>query len=267
MIALLTRPEDGHKGTFGHAMIIAGQYGMTGASILAAKACLRSGVGKVTVHIPTRNNDILQVAVPEAILEHDKHPLHYSSPSPLLGINAVAIGPGLGTHEDAANALKEQLSGIKNLPLVLDADALNILSEHPSWIEAVPPQSILTPHGGELARLLSATGLSIEAFVERYQVHLVAKGHPTIVHHPGGAQHICNKGNNGMATAGSGDVLTGIIVALLAQGYAPAEAAELGVTLHAMAGDLAAQNLGTHSLIASDIIDYLPKAFLSHNTL
>lgn len=280
-IALKPRPEDGHKGTFGHAMIVAGKYGMAGASVLAAKACLRSGVGKVTVHIPQQNNDILQIAVPEAIIEHDADAKFFSTTCNLSGITALAIGPGLGTDAISASALHKQLIEAgncsskeqKGMPTIVDADALNILSQHIGWMDYLPDDVIITPHVGELRRLAEAIsaeksisfGRDIsscsEYIAKEYHCHVVQKGHPTIVFHPDGTSYRCAYGNDGMATAGSGDVLTGIIVALLAQGYTCSEASEIGVTLHALAGDAAAHDLGHHSMIASDIIACLPKAF------
>lgn len=288
-LQLKPRPEDGHKGTFGHAMIVAGKYGMAGASVLAVKSCLRSGVGKVTMHIPQKNNDIVQIAVPEAIIEHDNNCSVFSSTCNLAGINAIAIGPGLGTDPVSADALHRQLIEIGNgfqhgvssnnngIPTVLDADALNILSQHSEWLDELPQDTIITPHVGELRRLAESISLSssdipftketfdskacAKYFADKYHCHVVMKGHPTVVFHPDNTAYTCNFGNDGMATAGSGDVLTGIIVALLAQGYDCKEASEIGVTLHALAGDAAAQDLGHHCLIASDLIAYLPKAF------
>ena len=255
---LKARPADGHKGTFGHALIIAGQYGMAGASVLAARSCLRSGAGKLTVCCPQKNNDILQMSVPEAILRHDVSATHFSEPIDISGYDAIAIGPGLGTSAETAQALHEQLLAIKSsssrCPLILDADALNIISQNPSWAADIPDGTIITPHKGEQKRLRDAN-INLERFI------LVDKGHPTRIILPTHDVFTCPYGNSGMATAGSGDVLTGIIVGLLAQGYEPQDAAILGVTLHALAGDAAAADLGPHSVIASDITEHLPQAF------
>ena len=251
-----TRPADGHKGTFGHALIISGKYGMAGTSVLAARSCLRSGVGKVSVGIPRRNNDILQIAVPEAILVHDANEERFTTPIAPAPYDAIAIGPGLGTADDTAEALHQQLLLCKSaadVPLVLDADALNILSQHPEWAGDIPDDTILTPHGGEYRRLTDA-GIDLSRFI------LVRKGHPTHIV-TCDDEYVCPWGNDGMATAGSGDVLTGIIAGLLVQGYAPLDAALLGVSLHALAGDAATAVLGSHSVIASDIINHLPAAF------
>jgi NAD(P)H-hydrate epimerase len=255
---LKPRPQDGHKGTFGHALIIAGKYGMAGASVLATKACLRTGVGKVTVLCPHKNNDILQIAVPEAILRHDPSETLFSEAIDIEAYDAVAIGPGIGTSTETALALHEQIKRIKESsqkrPLLMDADALNILSHNPSWADDIPDGTIITPHKGEQKRLRDA-GINLNKFI------LVDKGHPTKIILPSNNVYTCPYGNDGMATAGSGDVLTGIITGLLAQGYDSESAAILGVTLHALAGDAATAALGSHSVIASDIIDFLPEAF------
>lgn len=256
------RPEDGHKGTFGHALLVSGCYGMAGASVLAGKGCMRSGVGKLTVHIPRRNNDIMQISLPEAILHHDTGEMCWTS-SPFESClpnkySAIGIGPGIGREDKTAEALYKTLLELNftEVPLVLDADALNILAEHPQWTDTIPNDTIITPHPLEYRRLMEA-GACLD------NVILVLKGHPTTITIPSNpsAQYECPYGNNGMGTAGSGDVLTGIILGLLAQGYPPRDAAMLGVGLHALSGDLAASELGQHSLIASDLIDYLPQAF------
>ncbi len=256
----MQRNPKGHKGTFGHALLIAGQWGMAGASILAAEAALRSGIGKITVHTPLRNNDILQIAVPEAIIHHDCSPAYWTEPvATLSSYQAVAIGPGIGTHPDTANAFIHQLENI-SVPLVLDADALNILAQHPDAFQILPPVTILTPHLGEFHRIEAAVGLSPEELVKRFNIILVLKGHPTKIFYPNGTSVVCPYGNDGMATAGSGDVLTGVILGFLTQGYSPTNASRLGVFLHSYAGDLAANALGHHSMLARDIITFLPEA-------
>lgn len=259
---LRPRPAEGHKGTFGHALLVAGSYGMAGAGILAGKSCMRSGVGKLTVHIPQKNNDIMQVALPEAILHHDEDDKRWTR-SPFESClpnkySAIGIGPGIGREEKTAEALYKTLLELNftEVPLVLDADALNILAEHPQWADLIPNGTIITPHPLEYRRLMEA-GACLD------NVILVLKGHPTTITIPGNppVKYECPYGNNGMGTAGSGDVLTGIILGLLAQGYPPQDAALLGVGLHALSGDMAASELGQHSLIASDQIKYLHKAF------
>ena len=223
---------------------------------------MRSGVGKLTVHIPLRNNDIMQVALPEAILHHDEDDLRWTS-MPLdasvpIPYNAIGIGPGVGTGQETSEALHRMLETMAgtSIPMVLDADALNILAEHPQWANLIPNGTIITPHPLEYRRL-------VESGVCMDNVILVLKGHPTTITIPGNppAKYECPYGNNGMGTAGSGDVLTGIILGLLAQGYPPRDAALLGVGLHALSGDMAASELGQHSLIASDLTKYLHKAF------
>ena len=259
---LRPRPVDGHKGTFGHALLVAGSYGMAGAGILAGRGCMRSGVGKLTVHIPQRNNDIMQTALPEAILHHDEDDMRWTSmpvdTAPGTAYNAIGIGPGIGTRQETSDALHRFLESMAgcHVPMVLDADALNILSLHPDWLALLPQGAIITPHPLEYRSLVEA-GACMD------NVILVLKGHPTTITIPGDtpAQYVCPYGNDGMGTAGSGDVLTGIILGLLAQGYPPRDAAILGVSLHAISGDFASEALGRHSLIASDLTDYLPQAF------
>ena len=247
---LKPRPKDGHKGTFGHALLVAGKYGMAGACVLASRACLRSGAGKLTAHIAQRNNDIVQVSVPEAIIQHDDSLVMFTGAVDLSNYDALGIGPGLGTDEATAFAVHDQLLNARRLdiPTVIDADALNILAMYPQWWNDIPCRTVITPHAGEYARLEKA-GLDFS------RVTLVKKGHNTVITAPGKTSYVCPWGNSGMATAGSGDVLTGMILGFLAQGYGTAEAAVLGVAFHAMAGDKAASVYGEHSMTASDIVD------------
>lgn len=266
---LRPRPADGHKGTFGHALVVAGRWGMAGASVLAAKACMRSGVGKCTLHIPRANNDIVQISVPEVIISHDVDQQEFTTPVSLGIYDALAIGPGLGTSAPTIEAVGRQLAmaAARNTnevpavvtPCVVDADALNALALQPALFSMLPEDAVLTPHPAEYRRM--AADEAPQRFAQRLGVYLVLKGHPTHVYTPDGGCYECPWGNSGMGTAGSGDVLTGIIVALLAEGYAPRESALLGVSLHALAGDAAACSLGEHSLMASDIIAHLPEAF------
>ena len=223
---------------------------------------MRSGVGKLTIHIPPKNNDIMQVALPEAILNHDEDDKRWTC-SPFESClpnkySAIGIGPGIGREDKTAEALYKTLLELNftEVPLVLDADALNILAEHPQWADMIPNDTIITPHPLEYRRLVES-GACLD------NVILVLKGHPTTITIPGdpSVKYECPYGNNGMGTAGSGDVLTGIILGLLAQGYSTSEAAIMGVSLHALSGDIAAEELGQHSLIASDLIENLHKAF------
>ena len=269
-ISPILRPRDpfGHKGTFGHALLVAGRYGMAGAAVLAARACLKSGSGKVTVHTPQRNNDIIQISVPEALVSHDAHETLFTTALVSSDFSSVGIGPGIGTDRCTALALIGTVSRCE-VPLVLDADALNILSAHQGWLDQVPQGSILTPHPAEMRRLSPCPPGSFSILQEarrtaaRTKCYVLLKGHRTALCTPAGHVYFNPTGNAGMATAGSGDVLTGLITGLLAQGYHQEEACRLGVYLHGLAGDLAAANLGEESVTASDLIAYLPKSFLS----
>lgn len=192
----------------------------------------------------------------------------FSEPVETENFHAMGIGPGLGTNETTAIALIAQLRRA-SCPVVVDADALNILSSHRAWMQQLPKDIILTPHPKELDRLAGNASsscserlLKASELAERLQAYIILKGHYSALCHPDGKVEFCSTGNSGMATAGSGDVLTGIITALLARGYKQADACRLGMHLHGLAGDLAAKDLGKESLIASDIIQYLPKAFL-----
>lgn len=255
-----------HKGNFGHALLIAGSKGMAGASILAARACLRSGVGLLTVHAPLCNNDILQTAVPEAMVESDADEACFAVPTDTDDYQAIAIGPGLGKSEETEAALLEQLQHCQT-PAVLDADALNILANHRHALTHLPKGSVLTPHPKELERLVGKCQDSYERLTKACElaksanVHIVLKGAYSAVVTPEGKCYFNPSGNPGMATGGSGDVLTGVILALLAQGYATEEAARIGTYVHGLAGDLAQRKQGTVGMIASDIIDHLPAAW------
>ncbi len=268
-VRALYRPRHpfAHKGQMGRALVIAGCYGMAGAAILTTKACLRAGAGKVTVHSPKRNVPILQTAVPEAVLSIDREETIFTEGVATEDFNAVGVGPGLGTSEQTAITLIAQLRRTQ-CPLVVDADALNILANRRAWLQQLPKGIILTPHPKELDRMEGKCVDSYERLTkarelaERLQGYVILKGHHTAICMPDGHVVFNSTGNAGMATAGSGDVLTGIITALLARGYERPAACMLGVYLHGLAGDLAAAELGEESLMASDIINYLPKAFL-----
>ncbi len=256
-----------HKGQMGHALLVAGSYGMAGAAVLATKACMRAGAGKVTIHTPKRNAPVLQAAIPEAILNLDREETTFSEAVPTDNFQAVGVGPGIGTSEQTMIAMIAQLRRAL-CPTVADADALNILAARHAWIQQLPKGIILTPHPKELDRM---EGQCIDSYerlnkarqlAEKLQGYVILKGHNTAICMPDGHVVFNTTGNAGMATAGSGDVLTGILTGLLARGYHQREACILGVYLHGLAGDLAARELGEESLIASDIIDYLPKAFL-----
>lgn len=264
---LRTRSDFAHKGSMGHALIIAGCYGMAGAATMATKACLRSGVGKVTAHIPQRNYDIMQISVPEAIVQIDIEDHCFSEAVDTAQYDAVAIGPGIGQRDTTAVALISQIKRTDK-PLVLDADALNILGSRRAWLQQLPPNVLLTPHPKEFDRLDGTDSSSdYERFckarelAQRIQGYILLKGHYSALCQPDGSVIFNSTGNSGMATAGSGDVLTGIIVGLMARGYSQAAAAVVGIYIHGLAGDIAAESKGTESMIATDIIEALPEAF------
>lgn len=263
---LKLRSKFAHKGSVGHALLIAGKRGMAGAAILAARACMRSGAGKLTVRVPEHNVRIMQEAVPEAILNIDVDQNCFSQSFDTSEFDAMAIGPGIGTSSYTVQAFIEQVSMTK-CPMVIDADALNILGSHRGWITQLPRRCILTPHKKELFGLISTTRNSYEELertrelAARQQVYIVIKGAYSAIVTPEGNVYFNSSGNPGMATAGAGDVLTGVIVSLLAQGYVPEVAARLGVYLHGLAGDLAAEDLSYEGVISSDLVEYLPKAF------
>jgi NAD(P)H-hydrate epimerase len=263
---LKPRKKFSHKGTYGHALLIAGSYGKMGAAILAAHAALRSGVGLLHVHIPKVGYSILQTALPEAMLSIDRYENYFSDIPELATFNAIGVGPGLGTQHQSQMALKLLIQQFK-LPIVFDADALNILAENKTWLAFLPHYSILTPHPKEFERLAGKWNNDFERlkkqreFAEKYQLVVILKGAHTSICTPRGDCYFNSTGNPGMATAGSGDVLTGILTSLLAQGYASVEAAILGVYLHGFAGDLAAKKLSEEAMIAGDIIANLGKAF------
>lgn len=266
---LRPRNEFAHKGTMGHALIIAGSYGMAGAAALSAKACMRTGAGKTTIHTPNCNNSILQTLVPEAVLHHDAEDIFFTEPFEAEDFEAVAIGPGLGRNEETAIALMTQIRKTTS-PLILDADAINILSEHRAWINQLPKEVIFTPHPKEFDRLYGGTCNGCydrlnkaQELAERIGAYIILKGHYSMLCTPDGEILINPTGNAGMATAGSGDVLTGIITGLLARGYTRRSACILGMYLHGLAGDIAAEEHGQESLIASDIVDNIGKAYIS----
>ena len=252
------RGKHSHKGTYGHALLIAGSTGKIGAALLASEACMRSGVGLLTTHLPKSAMLPLQVYLPEAMISPDKSDNYFSQVPDLQPYNAVGVGPGLGKAEETVNALKHLIQEVK-VPMVLDADALNIISENRTWLSFLPERSIITPHPKEFERLFGKTDNSQQRLElqremsKQYNIIIVLKGANTSITFPNGSCFFNSTGNPGMATAGSGDVLTGIILSLLAQRYTPEEAAIIGVFMHGRAGDIAASKLGQESMIASDI--------------
>ena len=262
----LIRPRDpkAHKGDFGHALLYAGSLGMAGAAVLSARGCLRSGIGLLTVCTPSSNNDILQISVPEAMTIPADDLYANTDPS---RYNAVGAGPGLGKGE-SQTAILEKLLKSASFPMVLDADALNIISQSRYLMEYVPAGSVFTPHPGELRRLIgdfSGPEDMIDKamrLAKENNITVVVKGAPTVTVSPTGTLFVNTTGNPGMATGGSGDVLTGMVLALLAQGYNHDEAAFIAVYMHGLAGDIAAKRLSMTAMTSADIADSLPAAWL-----
>ncbi len=256
------RKAESHKGDYGRALLVAGSQGMMGAALLSARACMRSGVGLLTVRVPRCGYDILQLGIPEAKCDCDKDPQHHTHIIVPQDTEVIGIGPGLGQATETQEAL-HQLLQQWGKPMVLDADALNILALHPDWIDLIPQGSILTPHVGEWKRLTSALNTLPTREGRGGSLVVVLKGHHTHIYTPSGEVFVNTQhGNAGMAVGGSGDVLTGIILALLAQHYTATEAATLGVWIHALAADIALdEGQSMESLLPSDIIANLGKAF------
>ena len=263
---LKVREDFSHKGTYGHALIIAGAKGMAGASVLSSRAALRSGAGLVTVHGPEANRTILQTANPEVIFNSDINNDLISSVDISEKITSVAIGPGTGTHPETVHMLEKFIANLSQ-PCVFDADALNILSQHKELLKQIPRESILTPHPKEFDRLFGKSNSSYDRLLKARQASkenglvIILKGAYTSISTADGKLFFNSTGNSGMATAGSGDVLTGILVGLLAQGYTSEDAAKAGVYIHGHAGDLALTKESKESLIAGDIIDNLGQSF------
>lgn len=260
------RNKFAHKGHFGHALLIAGGYGKMGAAVMAAKAALRSGAGLVTALIPKLGNSIIQTALPECMVSIDEHEEVFSKVPDLGMYNAIGVGPGIGMRKETQSALKMLIQNAGG-PIVFDADAINILGENNTWISFVPAGSIFTPHPKEFERLAGKSSDNFEQhqkqtdFSVKNKVYVVLKGAHTCITTPSGESFFNTTGNPGMATGGSGDVLTGIILGLLAQNYHPKEAAILGVYLHGLAGDKAAKRKTQQAMIAGDIIENLGRAF------
>jgi NAD(P)H-hydrate epimerase len=260
------RSKFSHKGTFGHALIISGSYGMMGAAVLSCKAAAYSGVGLVTAHIPRLGYEIMQSSVPESLISLDESDIIFTEVNQIEKYNAIAIGPGLNVKSNTTKALINILPDIK-VPLVLDADALNILSDNKDWIVSIPENTILTPHPKEFDRLTFKHDSSYQrlltqiAFSKKFKVIVALKGAYTSITTPEGETFFNTTGNPGMATGGTGDVLTGLIVSLLAQGYNPFSAACVGVFIHGFAGDIVMKGSGCQGVTPSRIIDKIGKAF------
>lgn len=264
-----SRAKYSHKGTYGHVLLLAGSQGKIGAAILTTHAGLRAGAGLLTVHLPTCGYSIMQTSLPEAMVSLDSN-VQYITNFPSLSdkpYDAIGIGPGLGKHPETLKCLTKLLQQAKQ-PLVLDADAINLIAENKDkLLPNVPENSIFTPHPKEFERLVGRTSTdydrlrTLKAFCQKYRVYVVLKGAHSALATPKGNVYFNATGNPGMATAGSGDVLTGIVTGLLAQEYTSFEAAAIGIYVHGLAGDLAAKMEGQHALMASDIINYMGVAF------
>lgn len=264
------RPKFSHKGTFGHALFIGGMQGMMGAAVLASRACMRSGVGKLTTHIPRCGTEIMQISLPEALIweAFDKSFINteFWHEETLKIFSAIGIGPALGVDGKTLTSLEKLFAVCENakIPMVLDADVFNNLATNKgrAVIKKIPKNSVLTPHPKEFQKLIGKPWKDdfeklsfLSQFAINHEVIICLKGANTAVAFPDGTIHFNSTGNSGMAKAGTGDVLTGIILALLAQGYSPKDAAILGVYEHGLAGDRAAEKRGQMSMLASDLVE------------
>jgi NAD(P)H-hydrate epimerase len=263
---LKRRPKYSDKRQYGHLLLVAGSAGMMGAAVMASKAALRAGAGLVSIHSAACGEEIIQTSVPEAMFIADSNMNRITNCSLSKWHNVVAVGPGIGRHRDTLEALNYLLNKA-NVPLVIDADALNIIAETKGMFAKVPKYSVITPHKYEFDRLFGASETMYQRLLKAKQIAvereitIVLKGANTAVVKPTGEIYFNSTGNPGMATAGSGDVLTGIIASLIAQNYAPSDAATIGVFLHGMAGDIALEEESIESLLATDIIKNIGRAY------
>ena len=267
------RATDSHKGDYGHALLISGARGTVGASILAARACLRSGVGLLTVHAPECAYTPLQMAAPEAMVSMDSDEGMWTDAFDIKKYSAIGVGCGIGQATNTRIALHTliELNAHAGKSMVMDADALNVIASEPDLLTQLPAHTILTPHPKEFERLVKHLNLDTPTddaraqaqmiLAQTYNVIVVLKGARTRIALPNGATYTNTTGNAGMAKGGSGDTLTGIILALLAQGYTAENAACIGVYVHGVAGDIAAQKFGQIAMLPSDLIECLGQAF------
>jgi ADP-dependent NAD(P)H-hydrate dehydratase / NAD(P)H-hydrate epimerase len=283
-VLLPERQHNSYKGDYGHVLVVAGSRGRTGAALMTAKACMRAGSGLVTIGVPESIMDIFQGRVTEEMTlplpDDGNGMLHAKALDAILEFSfqkadILAVGPGMGVSPNTEKIIKTLITS-SGVPMVIDADGLNSLRDSAEIFNNAKSPVIVTPHPGEMARLISKGGTVLRpqinyierdrigtalSFAKETGVYVVLKGVPTVIASPEGDAFINTTGNPGMATAGAGDVLTGIIASLVGQGVSPLKASALGVYLHGLAGDEAAKITGEHSLIASDIIDALPRAF------
>lgn len=263
------RSRHTHKGNYGKALLIAGSYGMSGAATLAAKGCLRSGVGILKLQVPSSCVNVLQTTVPEAIICPDFHEHIFTSLNcDTSELDVIGIGPGLRQDPLTIEGFKDVLTS-SHFPLVIDADGLNIIAEEKQLMRRIPQESILTPHIGEFDRIIGRSKDPYErlskaiGLAEEFNLYIILKSSYTAVITPQGKTYFNTIGNPGMATGGSGDVLTGVVTALLAQGYSSLEASILGTYVHSLAGDIAADIKGETGMTSGDIAECLPQAWKS----
>ena len=259
------RKKFSNKGDNGRALIMAGSYGKMGAAVLSASAAVRSGLGLLTMYIPSCGYEIMQMSVPEAMAQVDEGDHFLTSYADESRYNAIGIGPGIGKEQETMFSIMQAIQSFDK-PMVIDADGLNIISEHREILELIPQDSIFTPHPKEFQRLAGDWKNDFERleiqkeFSKTYGIIVVLKGAHTSITTPEGEVFFNSTGNQGMATGGAGDVLTGVVTSLLAQGYSPKNAACMGVFVHGLAGDLAAGEKGFTGMIASDLVKNLPSA-------
>lgn len=260
------RSRFSYKGTYGHALLIAGSYGSMGAALMSGKACARSGAGLLTAFIPKCGVDVYQIGLPEAmVISSDKEEIVAGLPN-LEKYNVVGVGPGMGTSVEAAQSLESLLDQFKE-PMVIDADAINILAAKPKLLKKITPKTILTPHPGEFKRLLAVEKLgtdylqALSNLAKKYSIIIILKDSITAIAAPDGTIHFMDYGSPALASGGSGDVLTGILTGLLASGYKPLEAAQLAVYLQGMAAHIASDETSEEACLATDVIQAIGKAF------
>ena len=263
---IISRSLISHKGTFGHGLIISGSKGKMGACVMSCKASLKSGIGLLSVYVPKIGELMIQTSVPKAMVITDKENDYISSIPKLEVFNSIGLGPGIGLNKDTEKAIIKLIK-VAKIPLVVDADAINIISKNKNILKFLPEGSVLTPHPKEFKRLMGTykdSNQRIELqkkLSKKFKLNILIKGPFSMMTDINGNLFINSTGNPGMATGGSGDVLTGIITGLIGRGYKPFNAMIMGVYIHGLSGDISKKKLGEESLMATDLIDNLPKAF------
>jgi len=261
------RKKDDHKGTHGHGLLITGSRGIMGSAIVSSRSAMRGGIGKLTTLIPKCGYEILQTAVPEAVCLVDDEEDHISEIPYLDPYDSIGMGPGIGCNPQTRDAIVELLKR-NSLPTVLDADALNVLSENKELLNLLNDKYLLTPHPKEFSRILGTEILPREQMIEKqiemsksFNVTIILKGSQSTISLPDGRLYENTTGGPGLATAGTGDVLTGLLVSLLAQGFTVEESAFFGVYLHGLAGDICEKEIGVRGMISTDVINFIPTAY------